>query len=134
MRNVKGGVPSFKALRNGVERIRQAGNRGVPQTAYANCGRKRALADVQEHPIVAFVKRWRAKRFCTCEYIAKEFKLDVTPRTVANVLNRHGYYWRSVPKVTLPPRAEALGQAEGIRREAHFSQRRLVETAHESHY
>ena len=100
VRNVQRKVPSFKAVRNAVARVRSAGKRGLPKTAYANCGRKRALTDVKESAVVAFVKKWRAKRFCTCQYIAQELKLDVTPRTVANVLNRHGYYWRAVPKVT----------------------------------
>ena len=100
VRNIRREVPSLKAIRNGVERVRQAGNKGHPTTAYSNCGRQRALTDVEERAIAAFVKQWRAKRFCTCKYIAQELKLDVTPRTVGNVLNRHGYYWRRVPRVT----------------------------------
>ena len=100
VRNVQRKVPSFKAVRNAVERVRRAGKRGLPQTAYGNCGRQRALTDAQERAVVAFVKKWRAKRFCTCQYITKELKLDVTAQTVANVLNRHGYYWRRVSKVT----------------------------------
>ena len=35
--------------------------------------------------------------------------MDVTPRTVANVLNRNGYYWRRVPKVT-PLEANHIAQ------------------------
>ena len=85
---------SFKAVRNAEERVRSAGKRGLPETAYATCGRKRDLTDVQGRAVVTFVKKWRAKRFCTCLYIAQELKLDVTPRTVANVFNRHGYHWR----------------------------------------
>ena len=100
LRNVLRKVPSFKPVRNAVARVRSAGKRGLPKTAYANCGRKRALTDVTERAVVAFVRKWRAKRFCTCQYIAQELTLDVTPRTVANVFNRHGYYWRAVPKVT----------------------------------
>ena len=100
VRNIQRQVPSFKAIRNGVERVRRAGKRGLPQTAYGNCGRKKALTDVEERAIVAFVKQWRAKRFCTCQYIAQELRLPVTARTVGNVLNRHGYFWRRVPKVT----------------------------------
>ena len=100
VRNIQRQVPSFKAIRNGVERARRAGKRGLPQTAYGNCGRKKALTDVEERAIVAFVKQWRAKRFCTCQYIAQELRLPVTARTVGNVMNRHGYFWRRVPKVT----------------------------------
>ena len=100
VRNVQRQVPSFKAVRNAVDRIRRAGKDGLPKTAYSNCGRQRALADADERAIVAFVRQWRAKRFCTCQYIAQVLKLDVTARTVGNVLNRHGYFWRRVPKVT----------------------------------
>ena len=100
VRNIQRQVPSFNAIRHGVERVRRAGKRGLPQTAYGNCGRKKALTDVEERAIVAFVKQWRAKRFCTCQYIAQELRLPVTARTVGNVLNRHGYFWRRVPKVT----------------------------------
>ena len=100
VRNIRRQVPSFKAIRNGVERVRQAGKRGLPTTAYSNCGRQRALSDDEERSIVAFVKQWRVKSFCTCKYIAQELKLDVTPRTVGNALNRHGYYWCRVPRVS----------------------------------
>ena len=43
VRNVQRKVPSFKAVRSAVERVRRARQRGLPQTAYANCGRQRAL-------------------------------------------------------------------------------------------
>ena len=59
VRNVQRKVPSFKAVRHAVERVRSSGKRGLPETAYANC----------------------SKRFCTCQYIAQEIKLDVTPQT-----------------------------------------------------
>ena len=48
VRNIQRQVPSFKAIRNGVERVRRAGKRGLPKTAYGNCGRKKALTDVEE--------------------------------------------------------------------------------------
>ena len=54
----------------------------------------------QEKDIVKFVKRWRSKRFCTCRYIPHELRLPVDRRTINNVLNRAGFYWRPVPKTT----------------------------------
>ena len=45
VRNIQQQVPSFKAVRNGVDRMRRAGKTGVPRPAYGNCGRKRALTD-----------------------------------------------------------------------------------------
>eukprot|EP00973_Karenia_brevis_P074323 10326167-Karenia_brevis.AAC.1 len=66
---------------------------------YHNCGRKPALTEAQEKAVVVFVKQWRHKRFCTCAYIKNFLKLKVTKRTVANVLARHGFRWRPVPKV-----------------------------------
>ena len=50
--NVQRKVPSFKAVRNAVDRVRRAGKRGLPQTAYANCGRQRALIDAQERAVL----------------------------------------------------------------------------------
>ena len=70
----------------------------VPQTKYGNCGRKAALTDAQEHAIVAFVTLWRHKRFCTCGYIKKLLRLKVSKRTIARALNKHGFFWRPVPK------------------------------------
>ena len=95
-----GEMPGLKAVRNGVLRARGSEDGCLPETRYANCGRHRALTPEEERGIVAFVKQWRTKRFCTCNYIVREMKLHVTPRTVANVLNRSGYFWKRVPKVT----------------------------------
>ena len=49
--------------------------------------------------VVEFVRKWRRKRFCTCRYIRTALKLRVTRRTVANVLNRHGFFWRPLPRL-----------------------------------
>ena len=46
-----------------------------------------------------FVTKWRTKRFCTCTYIRTALKLKVDRKTVGNVLNRHGFFWRPAPKV-----------------------------------
>ena len=71
----------------------------VPETRYKNCGRKPALAEEQKAAVIAFVKKWRNKRFCTCRYIVQELGLKAKPRTVARVLNDNGFYWRAVPKI-----------------------------------
>ena len=82
---------------NQVERTKETGE--VPQTNYANCGRRRKLTPEQEKAIVAFVKEHRNKRYCCCRYIRAVLKAKCTKRTIANALNRHGYHWRAVPKV-----------------------------------
>ena len=71
----------------------------IPSSNYQNCGRKRKLTRDQEKAVVAFVKRWRSKRFCTCNYIRAQLKLKVHRKTIGNTLNRYGYYWNAVPKV-----------------------------------
>ena len=92
-------VPSKKAKENAVRRVdmMRPGDI-VPKSGYEKCGRKQALSQQQQAEIVAFVKKWRNKRFCTCAYIKTTMKLQVTKRTIANVLNRHGFFWRPVPK------------------------------------
>ena len=72
----------------------------LPRSKYHKCGRKKVLSRAQEREVVHFVKKWRNKRFCTCRYIQQELGLPVDRRTVNNVLNRHGFYWRPVPKAT----------------------------------
>ena len=57
------------------------------------------LDNDQQKAVVAFVREWRQKRFCTCRYIVLQLKLSCTPKTVANVLRRNGYRWRALPKV-----------------------------------
>jgi transposase len=98
--NLSGSTPSVKAVWNAIHRTNAVRNPlDIPQSKYANCGRKRKLAHQQEKAVVSFVKKWRNRRFCTCSYIRSAMKLKVTTRTVSRVLNRHGYFWRSLPKV-----------------------------------
>ena len=66
----------------------------------------------QEKAVVDFVKKRRNKRFCTCNYIRSTMKLKVTNRTISNTLNRHGYFWRPLPKV------RGLSAAELAKRKA----------------
>ena len=98
--NLQGHQPSVKAVWTGVqmfERVR--GTSAMPQSFYAKCGRKKKLSPEQEQAIVDFVATWRNKRFCTLKYIRTALKLKVHKKTIGNVLNRHGYYWRALPKV-----------------------------------
>ena len=92
--------PGRHALWAAINRVSQmsAGDL-LPQSRYSNCGRRRALSDDDTDRIVDFVKKWRSKRFCTCNYIKHELGLAVAARTVNNVLNEKGYFWRQVPKV-----------------------------------
>ena len=87
------------AVRNAVARVEKGRVAGIVTTNYDKCGRKALLTKQQEKDVVKFVKRWRHKRFCTCRYIRSELQLTVSNRTVARVLNRHGFYWRPVPKI-----------------------------------
>ena len=113
----KGAVPkSEHAVKNAVARVMSAGTKKFPTTKYENCGRrygpdggKYKLTKEQTQKLVDFVKKWRAKRFCTCRYMKRELKLDCTIRTIARALNRHGYHWRPVAKKTpLSPKHLAL--------------------------
>jgi len=96
---LQGQKPSKKAFENAVKRVdmMRPGD-VVPKSGYDKCGRKPAFTQQQQDAVVAFVKKWRNKRFCTCAYIKTTMKLQVTKRTIANVLNRHGFFWRPVPK------------------------------------
>ena len=99
--NLQGKTPCLSAVKIAVARVGLAARTGgIMKTNYTNCGRKKELTKEQEKQVVAFVKKWRSKRFCTCRYIVQELKLKVDRRTVNNVLNRHGYHWRPVPKTT----------------------------------
>ena len=42
--------------------------------------------------VVAFVKQWRHKRFCTCEYIKRELRLTAAPRTINRALDDAGFF------------------------------------------
>ena len=97
--NLKGKKPSIHAVRNAVVGVERGRNSSVVYSNYDKCGRKAALTKAQAREVVKFVKRWRHKRFCTCRYIRSELKLKVSNRTVARVLNQHGFHWRPVPKV-----------------------------------
>ena len=105
VKNLQGGEPSENCLRLAVRRMQKKGKAAVPQNNYANCGRrygsdggKYKVTPKQAQAVVAFVKKWRHKRFCTCPHIRRELKLNVSDNTVARTLNRHGFYWRAVPK------------------------------------
>ena len=106
VKNVQGKRPdSDHCVRNAVARVEAAGSKGMPTTKYKNSGRrygsdggKYLLTEKQQKDVVAFVKHWRHKRFCTCEHIKRELQLEATPRTIARVLNRHDYHWRQVAK------------------------------------
>lgn len=99
--NLQGNTPSHGAVFAAVRRVRKMGkDQLLPTSNYKNCGRKKLLNRTQERAIVKFVRQWRSKRFCTCRYIMQELALPVDRRTVGNVLNRAGYYWRPVPKAT----------------------------------
>ena len=98
--NIQGETPSASTVWSAVKRVDDmAADDFVPASNYSNCGRKPKLTEEQEVAVVAFVKKWRHKRFCTCAYIKHVFKLKVTKRTIANVLGRHGFRWRPVPKI-----------------------------------
>ena len=97
--NMQGAPAGVHAVRNAVESIDELEpGQIIPESKYGNCGRPKGLSVEQEKEVVEFVKTWRHKRFCTCRYIINELKLSVSRRTVARVLNAHGYYWRAVPK------------------------------------
>ena len=97
--NLRGERPGKKAVWSAVQRVltMKPGDL-IPQNNYGNCGRKPALTDSQEKAIVDFVRLWRHKRFCTCGYIKKLLRLKVSKRTIARALNKHGFFWRPVPK------------------------------------
>ena len=103
--NLEGQQPSENCLRLAVQRLGKKGKSAQPKNNYANCGRrygndggKFKLTPKLEQAVVSFVKQWRHKRFCTCPHIRRELKLDVSDTTVARCLNRHGFFWRAVPK------------------------------------
>lgn len=96
--NLQGVAPSLKGVRTAVARVEAQRGALLPRTGYYRCGRKRILTEQEERAIVAFVKAWRHKRFCTCAYIKRELGLKVGKKTVARCLNRKGFFWRPVPK------------------------------------
>ena len=90
--NLRGDQPGQHAVRNAVERVQSQSSAVVAEGRYANCGRKSEISEEQGKEIVAFVKMWRHKRFCTCNYIRRELKLKVSTRTVARLLNSYGLF------------------------------------------
>ena len=99
--DLSGQRPGIFAIRNAVERVDEmkAQGKDLPTMKYGNCGRKKDLTPEEQKAIIAFVAKWRHKRFCTCSYLAQELKLKVSKRTIARTLNAHGYFWRPVPKL-----------------------------------
>ena len=93
--NAAGGTPSEHALENAVARMKSRKPHGVPKYKYQNCGVKKMLTKRQDARVVAFVKKWRAKRFCTCEHIIREMKLRCSTATVSRCLNRNGFFWKA---------------------------------------
>ena len=104
LRTADGGQPRRVAVANAVRRIdrqrRTAAFRrtGVAMLGYGNCGRKQLLTPEQKAAIVAFVKQWRHKRFCTASYIARELCLSCSISTIGRALHEAGYHWRPVSK------------------------------------
>ena len=96
--DLSGNKPGLHAIRDAVARVAKARPDQIATTSYHKCGRSAELTAEQQKAVVAFVAKWRGKRFCTCNYIIQELKLKVHKRTVARTLNNHGYYWRPVPK------------------------------------
>ena len=96
--NLAGERPSKSTVEEAVRRMKASGKRRLPETKYSNCGRHCILTTDQEKRIVAFVKKWRSKRFCTCRYIRQEMRLKVGVRTIQRALNKYGFYWRPVAK------------------------------------
>ena len=97
VRTVNGQLPGQRALENAARTV-AAHKRGLPSLNYANCGRNSVLTQEQQRGIVAFVKKWRSKRFCTGRYILSELKLKCGKRTVLRTLNAAGFFWRAVPR------------------------------------
>ena len=99
VRTASGERPQRWALVSAVRRIDDqhdtAGFRrtGIARTAYRNCGRKQLLTSQQKAAIVAFVKQWRHKRFCTSAYIAQELQLSCGRKTVTRAHRKFSDGW-----------------------------------------
>ena len=100
LRTMSGERPQKAAMRNAVARVQASSTRNgfSPKLKYGNCGKKPMLSDAEQQAIVDFVKKWRAKRFCTARYIIRELKLLCSKRTVHRFLNHAGFHWQRVPK------------------------------------
>ena len=97
VRTSDGGHPRRYAVVNAVRRISEQRHTqtfrrtGTASTAYHRCGRKPVLSPQQKSAIVAFVKQWRSKRFCTAAYIVQELRLSCSKKAVTRALNAAGY-------------------------------------------
>ena len=104
VRAVNGDRPNRYALERAVRRIQTQRHTaafrrtGTAVTAYGNCGRTPVLTPQQKSAIVAFVKQWHSKRFCTAAYIVQELRLGCCKKTVIRTLNAAGYHWCPVSK------------------------------------
>ena len=100
VQNLAGGAPSVKAVWSAVQRVSAMRDGDLlPSSRYENCGRKEKLSKADVKRIISFVKEWRNKRFCTCGYVKTALRLQVSNRTICNVLNRNGFFWRALPRV-----------------------------------
>ena len=91
VKNVQGKTPkSEHCVKNAVQRVTAAGKKGIAKTNYKNCGRNKALTPEETKKVVAFVREWRKKAFCTCRYIRGQLKLKVSLTTIARTLNNNG--------------------------------------------
>ena len=77
---VSGAQPGQDAIEDAVARVgaqRHAlsfQKSGAVQSKYHRCGRAPLLTRAQKQAVVAFVKRWRNKRFCMANYIIQELR------------------------------------------------------------
>ena len=79
VKTVSGDEPKEHAMRNAIARVSAQATDDLPgRTLYANCGRKAIMTEEQTKAAVAFVQKWRHKRFCTCRYIIQELRFPVT--------------------------------------------------------
>ena len=101
---VAGARPGQRAVEDAATRV--AAQRYLPEfqricvvkAMYANCGRTPLLSPAQKQAVVAFVKRWCSKCFCTANCIIQELKLICKNKTIHRALNEAGYHWRPVPE------------------------------------
>ena len=104
VRTMSGAHPGKMAAEDAVSRVdaqrstSKFRKTGIASSGYARCGCAPLLSPEQKKAVVAFVKRWRNKRFCTANYIIQELKLSCKKKTVHRVLNDAGYHWRPVAK------------------------------------
>ena len=71
----------FAAVERVAETLRKPQDGLVPETKYKNCDRRKLLDEMQKLAVVDYVGRWRGKCFCTCAFIKRELRLDVSRQT-----------------------------------------------------